>query len=64
MPGSYDFSEYPPFYAIGDDFRVAAIDIPQVRLVDGVNGTQVLSYGAHAPFTEREVASPPIFSRA
>ncbi len=54
MPGTYDFSEYPPFYAIGDDFRVAAIDIPQVRLVDGVNGAQVLSYGAHAPFTKRE----------
>lgn len=54
MPGTYDFGEYPPFYATGDGVRVAAIDIPQVRLVDGVNGVQVLSYGAHAPFTARE----------
>ena len=41
MPGRYDFKEYPPFYAIGDNFRVAAIDIPQARLVEGVNGVQI-----------------------
>jgi hypothetical protein len=54
MPGRYDFAEYPPFYAIGDRFRVAAVDIPQARIVDNVNGVQILSYGAHAPFSAPE----------
>jgi predicted AlkP superfamily phosphohydrolase/phosphomutase len=59
MPGTYDFERYPPFYATGgDDFRVVAFDIPQVRLVEGLRGVQVLSYGAHAAFTDR-VSEPP-----
>lgn len=54
MPGTYDFERYPPFYAIGDDYQVAAIDVPQVRMAENVKGVQVLAYGAHAPFTARE----------
>lgn len=58
MPGTYDFDNYPPFYAVGDQFRVVAFDIPQVRLAQNVRGVQVLSYGAHAAFTPR-VSDPP-----
>lgn len=53
LPGTYDFEEFPPFYALGEGYRVGVIDMPQVRLSDAVSGVQVLSYGAHAPFTPR-----------
>ena len=48
---AYDFAEYPPFYALGDDYRVAAFDIPQSVLSNQVNGLQVLAWGAHSPQT-------------
>ena len=46
-----DFSEYPPFYAIGDGYKVAAFDLPASGLSDKVNGVQVLAWGGHYPFT-------------
>ncbi|MGC2856365.1 alkaline phosphatase family protein [Novispirillum sp. DQ9] len=54
---TYDYEEFPPFYALGEKHRVCAFDIPQVRLSDTVNGYQVLAYGAHSPQTPR-VSSP------
>lgn len=51
--GAYDYRDYPPFYALGADYRVAAIDLPQAALHDDVAGIQVLAYGAHTPFTPR-----------
>lgn len=45
---SYDFSEYPPFYALGDDYRVAVFDMPHSVLSDRVNGLQVLAWGTHS----------------
>lgn len=50
---AYEFDEYPPFYAVGDDYRVAIFDLPQTRLNDRVNGIQVLGWGAHSPRTTR-----------
>lgn len=50
---AYEFDEYPPFYALGDDYRVAIFDLPQTRLNDRVNGIQVLGWGAHSPRTKR-----------
>ena len=47
--GAYDYSEYPPFYAVGDDYQVAVFDMPQTTLSKDVNGIQVLAWGAHAP---------------
>jgi len=47
--GAYDYAEYPPFYAVGSDYRVAMFDMPQTALSDQVNGVQVLAWGAHAP---------------
>ncbi|MCA1992685.1 MAG: alkaline phosphatase family protein [Coleofasciculus sp. S288] len=48
---AYDFGEHPPFYALGDDYRVAVFDMPHSTLAEGVNGLQVLAWGAHAPLT-------------
>jgi len=46
---SYNYQEYPPFYALGENYRVAAFDVPQVRLTDKINGVQVAGWGAHSP---------------
>ncbi len=56
--GAYDFQEYKPFFALNQDYRVIAFDIPQMRLCDQINGPQVLAWGAHSPQTE-SVSSPP-----
>lgn len=48
---AYDFNEYPPFYALGEDYRVAVFDMPQSVLSEQVNGAQVLAWGAHSPQT-------------
>jgi len=52
--GVYDFEKYPPFYALGDQYRVAAFDLPQTTLSDRVNGLQVLAWGAHSPMTSSQ----------
>jgi predicted AlkP superfamily phosphohydrolase/phosphomutase len=48
---SYKFDEFPPFYALCPDRRIAVFDIPQTRIADGVDGIQVLGWGAHAAHT-------------
>ena len=35
--GGYPYDTYPPFYALGPDFRVAAVDIPHSGLSDKVS---------------------------
>ncbi|MEB3341992.1 alkaline phosphatase family protein [Okeania sp.] len=49
--GAYDFGDYAPFYALGDDYRVCAFDLPKSTLSPEVNGIQVLAWGAHSPGT-------------
>lgn len=51
LEGSYESEDYPPFYAIGDDYRVAIMDIPCTALNDRVNGLQILGWGGHFPHT-------------
>ena len=48
---AYEYSEFPPFYALGDKFDIAAFDIPQTTLREDANGPQVLAWGAHSPQT-------------
>ncbi|MDJ0634035.1 MAG: alkaline phosphatase family protein [Xenococcaceae cyanobacterium MO_188.B29] len=48
--GGYDYQEYKPFYALGDDYKVAAFDIPVTRVCPGVNGIQITGWGGHHPF--------------
>jgi predicted AlkP superfamily phosphohydrolase/phosphomutase len=47
--GAYDYVAHPPFYALDDRRRVAVIDVPQTRPRPGVNGPQLVAWGAHAP---------------
>lgn len=51
--GAYDFGEYPPFYAMAGR-RSVIFDVPQSRIVDGVDGIQVLAWGAHAPMAQSQ----------
>ena len=39
----------PPFYALGPDKKVIAFDVPHSVPSDGVNGVQVMAWGAHSP---------------
>jgi predicted AlkP superfamily phosphohydrolase/phosphomutase len=50
--GAYRYDEFPPFYALGDQARVLAFDLPQVPPLPSVNGVQAL-WGAHSPQTPR-----------
>lgn len=51
---AYDYQEYPPFYALGKGYRIAAFDVPQVRLSDQIEGIQVGGWGAHSPQVESQ----------
>ncbi|NEQ51300.1 MAG: nucleotide pyrophosphatase [Leptolyngbya sp. SIO3F4] len=51
VDGAYDFKEYPPFYALGKDYKTAVFDVPVSRLSKDVNGLQILGWGGHAPHT-------------
>lgn len=50
---AYEYDEYSPFYALGKEYRVAAFDVPHVRLTDKINGLQVAAWGAHSPQVNR-----------
>ena len=52
--GGYNYQEYKPFYALGDEYRVAAFDIPVTRVCPGVNGIQITGWGGHHPFCPSE----------
>jgi predicted AlkP superfamily phosphohydrolase/phosphomutase len=45
--GAYDFAECRPFYAYCRGRRIIALDIPQTRLCEDVEGAQILGWGAH-----------------
>jgi predicted AlkP superfamily phosphohydrolase/phosphomutase len=60
--GAYDFSKYPPFYALGENYRVAVFDVPQTVLSKQVNGMQVLAWGAHSPQTPSHSEPPELFA--
>lgn len=61
--GAYDYAEYPPFYALGDEYRVAVFDVPQTALSKKVNGLQVLAWGAHSPQTPSHSEPPELFEQ-
>jgi len=49
--GGYNYQEYPAFYTLLEDRRVAIFDLPVSTLCDQVQGLQVLGWGGHDPFT-------------
>ncbi len=51
VKSGYDYQEFPPFYALGEDYKVAILDLPVTVLSDKVNGVQVLGWGGHYPYT-------------
>lgn len=52
--GGYDYQEYKPFYALNEQYRVAAFDVPVTRVCPGVNGVQITGWGGHHPFYPSE----------
>lgn len=54
IEGGYDYREFAPFFALGDDYRVALFDVPVSARVDGVSGVQLLGWGGHYPYVRRE----------
>ncbi len=58
---AYEYEEFPPFYALGDDYRVAVFDVPQVRLNEKINGVQVTAWGAHSPQVPSSSSPPELF---
>ncbi|MEL6382076.1 MAG: alkaline phosphatase family protein [Cyanobacteria bacterium J06626_18] len=61
--GAYDYKEYPPFYALGEDYQVAVFDMPQTRLSDHANGPQVLAWGAHSAQVKSQSSPPELFDQ-
>jgi predicted AlkP superfamily phosphohydrolase/phosphomutase len=59
--GGYDYREYPPFYAIGGELRVATLDVPVSALSSDVNGVQVIGWSGHYPFVVRGSRPPELF---
>ncbi|BAY17452.1 type I phosphodiesterase/nucleotide pyrophosphatase [Anabaenopsis circularis NIES-21] len=47
----YDYETQPPFYALGDKYKVAVFDQPYANLSDRVNGVQILGWGGTYPYT-------------
>ena len=48
--GGYDYEEYKPFYALGQNYRVITFDVPVARVCPEVSGLQVVGWGGHFPF--------------
>ncbi|MDD1417333.1 alkaline phosphatase family protein, partial [Dolichospermum sp. ST_con] len=58
----YDYQEYPPFYALGDTYKIAVFDVPGTRICEGVNGIQVLGWGGHFPSAPSASHPPELFT--
>ncbi len=55
---SYDYAEFPLFYALGEQYRVASFNVPSSAISDQVNGVQLLGWAGHFPGV-RSQAHPP-----
>ncbi|OWY65214.1 hypothetical protein B7486_43220 [cyanobacterium TDX16] len=58
----YDYQKYPPFYALGEDYKVAVFDQPYTNFNNRVNGVQVLGWGGTYPYTPSASSPSNIFS--
>lgn len=61
VTSGYDYQEFPPFYALGEDYKVAVFDVPVTVLSEKVNGVQILGWGGHYPYTVSESIPANIF---
>ena len=58
---AYKFEEYPPFYALGEQYRVAVFDMPQSAISENVNGKQMLAWGAHSAQVDSQSSPSDLF---
>jgi predicted AlkP superfamily phosphohydrolase/phosphomutase len=63
VASGYNYREYPPFYALGEDYKVAVLDVPVSALSDRVNGVQILGWGGHYPYTVSDSLPSDLFPR-
>lgn len=61
VTSGYDYQEYAPFYALGEDYKVAVLDVPVTTLSNDVNGVQILGWGGHYPYTVSGSNPPEIY---
>ncbi|MDJ0687659.1 MAG: alkaline phosphatase family protein [Xenococcaceae cyanobacterium MO_188.B32] len=61
VDSGYDYQEYSPFYALGEDYKVAVFDLPVTTLSERVKGVQVLGWGGHYPYTVSDSHPPEVF---
>ena len=62
VESGYDYQEYFPFYALGEDYKVAVLDVPVTVLSEDVNGVQILGWGGHYPYTVSASHPPEVFN--
>ena len=62
VTSGYDYQEYAPFYALGEDYKVAVLDLPVTTLSDDINGVQILGWGGHYPYTVSASNPPELFA--
>ncbi|WGV27787.1 alkaline phosphatase family protein [Halotia branconii] len=58
----YNYEQYPPFYALGENYKVAVFDQPYAKLSNRVNGIQVLGWGGTYPYTPSASDPPEVFA--
>lgn len=62
VTGGYDYREFAPFFALGNDFKVATFDVPLTAVVPNVNGLQLCGWGGHWPFVIRGSDPQPLLA--
>lgn len=59
----YDYEKFPPFYALGDDYKVAVFDLPYASVSQNVNGTQLLGWGGTYPYNPNASSPPELYDK-
>ncbi|MDX2213856.1 MAG: alkaline phosphatase family protein [Oculatellaceae cyanobacterium bins.114] len=58
----FDYKDYPPFYALGDRYKVAVFDVPYAQFSDQIHGLQILGWGGHFPYVNSVSRPENLFS--
>ena len=61
LKGGYDFQEFPPFYALGENFKVCLFDFPQAAMQADVHGIQINNWGCNSPMIEPGSSPPELY---
>ena len=63
VKSGYDYQEFAPFYALGENYKVAVLDVPVATLSNEINGPQILGWGGHYPYTVSASNPPELFPK-